>query len=120
MRNETAGDDREPILRGGDDGHLALDFVMQPFVVVVEEGDPVAAGRVHAGIARDAAAGDFRQDDDTEARVGDHGEARGGGRIGSVDDHDDFEVSPGLAQRAANGAGDQLGTAARGNDGGNQ
>jgi hypothetical protein len=91
-----------------------------PFVVVVEESDPLAAGRADAGVARRRAAAGDGEENRAQARIGKGFKLRLGNRIGTVDHDNDFDPRPGLEQGAAHGAGEQSRTAVGGNDGRNQ
>ncbi len=120
LGDEARGDDRKPVAGLVDGVHLEFDFFGEPFVVVVEEGDPFAAGSTHAHVAGRGAAGVLREENDAQARIGERLEEGFRGEIGAVNDNDDLDAGPGLAQGAANGAGEQRGPAPRGNDGGDQ
>jgi hypothetical protein len=120
LRDEATGDDGEPIRHGMRGAHLAFNFFWQPFIVVVEEGDPLAARGADAGVARIGAAAGFGEKDHTQAGIGDGSKIGAGLVVGAINHDNDFQMRPGLAKSAANGGGEQRGPASGGNDGGHE
>lgn len=114
--DEAAADDREPGGRLADGAHLALDFAGEPLIVVIEEGDPVAAGHPDTGVAGCGASTGGGQQHGAQTGIRQSRQTGFGFGIGPVDDHDDFEGVPGLTERAADGRENQVGTAAGGDD----
>jgi hypothetical protein len=100
--------------------HLALDFFRKPFVVVVEESDPFTAGSTNAGVAGIGAAAAFGEVDYAQTRVMDGFQVFACRLIGAIDDDDNFQLPPRLAERAANRAGEQVGPVTRWNNSGDK
>jgi hypothetical protein len=96
--------------------HLTVDLFREPFVVVIEERDPVAARDTNAGVASLGTAARFRENDESQAWIRDFTEGCDRVGIRAIDHGDHFDGGPGLAQRAVNCTNQQLRPAPRWND----
>src|SRR6185312_10366934 len=93
---EARGDDRperRALARGY---HLAGELMREPFIIIVEKGDPLALSFVHAKVAGFRSADWDGEVDDAQALIGDRVQDLGGLPVVAVDDDDDRkrELSP--------------------------
>ena len=100
-------------------GHLRRELAGQPLVVVVEQRHVLAARALDAGVQRPRLSLPASVPERADPRIA--AARHHAGRIVRrvVVDHDDFEVAERLRQYAGQGAGQQRGAVARGDDDGN-
>ena len=101
-------------------GELLFNFCGQPLVIIVEEGDPLGGGILHADVARVGASDAGLQGDEAQAVSGHGAGERASGVIRPVNHHDDFDGATALRAHAGDGALEQFGPIAgrdhRGNE----
>ena len=88
--DEPGRDDRKARLAFFRCFHLASYFVRKPFVVVVEEGDPIAFRGANTDIPSFRAAQVQRKRDDVKSLITNRSESFLRSAVFSIDDDDDF------------------------------
>lgn len=101
--DQVRGDDRECRLPCVSCRQLQGDFLREPFVVVVEECDPLAGGGADSNVSSFGATDIGSEQEDADTSVVNLCQGALGLRVRAVDDDDDFDARVGLVQCGLHG-----------------